>query len=70
MLECFSCLTSNYFFRAKEDTLSKTKMLDYYKEVLEQQNEPPANYEAEIEARKEEVIKELKEKKEPMQVNY
>ena len=45
-------------------------MLDYYKEVLEQQNEPPANYEAEIEARKEEVIKELKEKKEPMQVNY
>ena len=45
-------------------------MLDYYKEVLEQQNEPPANYEADIEARKEEVIKELKEKKEPMQVNY
>jgi len=53
--------------KAKEDTLSKTKMLDYYKEVLEQQNEPPANYEADIEARKEEVIKELKEKKEPMQ---
>ena len=42
-------------------------MLDYYKEVLEQQNEAPSGYEAEIEARKEEVIKELKEKKEPMQ---
>lgn len=56
--------------RAKAATLSKTKMLDYYKEVLEQFDEAPAGYEADIESRKQDVMRELKERKEPMQVSF
>ena len=56
--------------KGKEAILSKTKMLDYFKEVLDQLDEAPPGYEAKIEARKEEVIKELKELKEKMQVKF